>query len=45
MLMPKLLADTLFVYFPPNGAMITALVFALAGAFFMGIYFLRRRKK
>ena len=42
--MPKPLAIVI-EYFPPNPPMIVALIFALAGAFFVSIYFLRRRKK
>lgn len=48
--MPKLFADavevttTKTVYAYDNTAMIVGLLFALAGAFFVSIYYLRRRK-
>jgi len=41
--MPKPLAF-LVEYFPPNPYILVALIFALAGAFFVSIYFIRRRK-
>ena len=48
--MPNLFADaweitTITVYAWNNAPMIVGLLFALAGAFFVSIYFLRRRKK
>ena len=47
--MPKLFADavevtTTNVYAWNNTPMIVGLLFALAGAFFVSIYYLRRRK-